>query len=376
MTVEQRILLCVKLDQTLLPTAYPAESPRARFYLQRLAQHPEINLVYVSSCNQDQVLIQRAIQEYAIPFPSYVISSGATIIYEITDDNWYIWKDWNEKLGVDWRGMSHADLVKFFADIESLRLQEPEKQAPFKLSYYVALKLNHHELIADMEQRLNKHGVQASLIWSVGETTQTGLLDILPRRANMLSAINFLMERKHFDKRHTLFAGSDRNDLEVLTSGLQAILVRNAADEVRKEALRCLPVEYSKQLYLARGGFMGLNGYYSAGVLEGLAHFFPRARTWMEEGGREIADEKLALQPCAIYRGCKKSDSYLYVENKDDFSRVPKKLLEMLGKLEFIMELELHPKISLAQANTQEVMGMLKEKGYFLQLARREYKLS
>jgi uncharacterized protein YcgL (UPF0745 family) len=82
------------------------------------------------------------------------------------------------------------------------------------------------------------------------------------------------------------------------------------------------------------------------------------------------------LQPCAIYGGCKKSDSYLYVENKDDFSRVPKKLLEMLGKLEFIMELELHPKISLAQANTQEVMGMLKEKGYFLQLARREYKLS
>jgi uncharacterized protein YcgL (UPF0745 family) len=192
----------------------------------------------------------------------------------------------------------------------------------------------------------------------------------------MLSAINFLMERKHFDKRHTLFAGSDRNDLEALTSGLQAILVRNAADEVRKEALRCLPAECSKQLYLARGGFMGLNGYYSAGVLEGLAHFFPRARTWMEESGRDTTSEKLVLQPCAIYGGCKKSDSYLYVENKDDFSRVPKKLLEMLGKLEFIMELELHPKMSLAQANTQEVMGMLKEKGYFLQLARKEYKPS
>jgi HAD superfamily hydrolase (TIGR01484 family) len=375
MTVGQKILLCASLDQTLLPNAYPAESHQARFYLQHLAQRPEINLVYVSSCSQNQALIQRAIQEYAIPFPNYVISSGAAIIYEITDDNWYIWKDWNEEIGVDWQGMSHADLVKLFADIESLRLQEPEKQAPFKLSYYVTLNLNHHELIAAMKQRLNKHRVQASLIWSVSETAQVGLLDILPKRANRLSAINFLMERKHFDKRHTLFAGSDRDDLEVLTSGLQAILVRNAADEVRKEVLRRLPAECSKQLYLARGGFMGLNGYYSAGVLEGLAHFFPRARMWMEEGGRDIADEK-ALQPCAIYRGYKKSDSYLYVENKDDFSRVPEKLLEMLGKLEFIMELELHPKMSLAQANTQEVMGMLKEKGYFLQLARKEYKPS
>jgi uncharacterized protein YcgL (UPF0745 family) len=119
---------------------------------------------------------------------------------------------------------------------------------------------------------------------------------------------------------------------------------------------------------------MGLNGYYSAGVLEGLAHFFPEARVWMKEDGKDIAEDKSALQSCAIYRSCKRGDSYLYVENKGDFSRVPTKLLNILGKLDFVMRLDLGPKVSLAQADVQEVMGMLREKGYFLQLAQKEYK--
>jgi uncharacterized protein YcgL (UPF0745 family)/hydroxymethylpyrimidine pyrophosphatase-like HAD family hydrolase len=322
--------------------------------------------------------IQSTILEYALPFPSYVIGNRGATIYEVVNNKWRIWKAWSEEIGVDWRGTSHAALAKSFADIEGLRLREPEEQNRFKLSYYAALDLNYDGLMVDMEQRLNKHGVPASLIWSVDEASQVSLLDILPKRANTLYAINFLIEHKRFDKKNTVFAGDSRNDLEALTSGLQAILVRNALDEVREEALRRLPAEYSEQLYLAHGSFMGLNGYYSAGVLEGLAHFFPEARVWMKEDGKDIAEDKsaLQLQSCAIYRSCKKGDSYLYVENKGDFSRVPTKLLNMLGKVDFVMRLDLCPKVSLAQADVQEVMGMLREKGYFLQLAQKEYKLA
>jgi HAD superfamily hydrolase (TIGR01484 family) len=373
-TVKQKILFCANLDRTLLPNGSQAESPRARFCLQRLAQRPEISLVYVS--NRHRAMIQSIIREYILPLPNYMISDGGATLYEIVDNKWRICKDWSEEIGVGWRGMNHAELAELFAGIEGLRLREPKKQTPFKLSYYVAPDLSRDRLMADMEQRLSKHGVQASLIWSVSKTTQAALLDILPKRANTLVAIRFLMERQHFDKRHTLFAGGDKNDLEVLTSGLQAILVRNTPEEVREEVLRRLPAEYSEQLYLARGSFMGLNGYYSAGVLEGLAYFFSETRAWMEERGKNIAGGKSALQPCAIYRSCKKGDSYLYVENKDDFSRVPKKLLELLGRLDFVMRLELCSTVSLAQADVQEVMGMLREKGYFLQLAQKEYRPS
>ena len=32
----------------------------------------------------------------------------------------------------------------------------------------------------------------------------------------------------------------------------------------------------SEALYLAKGGFLGMNGNYSAGILEGVAHYHPK----------------------------------------------------------------------------------------------------
>ena len=32
---------------------------------------------------------------------------------------------------------------------------------------------------------------------------------------------------------------------------------------------------------MAKGDFLGMNGHYSAGILEGLVHFFPGTRAWM-----------------------------------------------------------------------------------------------
>jgi hypothetical protein len=38
-------------------------------------------------------------------------------------------------------------------------------------------------------------------------------------------------------------------------------------------------------LYLAQGSFLGMNGNYAAGVLEGLAHFFPETAAWLDGTG-------------------------------------------------------------------------------------------
>ena len=38
---------------------------------------------------------------------------------------------------------------------------------------------------------------------------------------------------------------------------------------------------HAEALYLARGGCLGMNGNYSAGILEGIAHYHPEARVWM-----------------------------------------------------------------------------------------------
>ena len=71
---------------------------------------------------------------------------------------------------------------------------------------------------------------------------------------------------------------------------------------------------------------------------------------------------------CVVYKGERKPDCYLYVKSKDDFSEVPESLVEMLGDLGFIMDLDLASRDKLAYADIAEVTRLLDEQGFFLQM--------
>lgn len=71
---------------------------------------------------------------------------------------------------------------------------------------------------------------------------------------------------------------------------------------------------------------------------------------------------------CVVYKSSRKPDTYLYVASADDLSRVPAALLEMLGPLEWVMNLELHAQRTLARADVEQVMAQLGRQGYFLQM--------
>ncbi len=71
---------------------------------------------------------------------------------------------------------------------------------------------------------------------------------------------------------------------------------------------------------------------------------------------------------CVIYKGSRKADTYLYIEHEDDFSSVPEALLNMLGRLERVMALELVAGRTLAQADPEQVRQLLREQGYYLQM--------
>lgn len=286
MPMIEPMLLCSDLDRTLLPNGPQPESEQARPLLRTVAAHSPLTLVYVSGRHRQ--LLLDAIAEYDLPVPQFAIGDVGTTIYEITDGDWHPWSAWEQEIAPDWHGMTREQLTELFADIDALRLQEPEKQNTFKLSYYAPANADGHSLRAALRDRLAKKGIRASLIWSIDEMAHVGLLDVLPERATKLHAIRFLMEQKGFSEERTVFAGDSGNDLPVLTSGLQAILVRNAADSVRWEALQALEAAGRKdRLYLARGGFLDMNGNYSAGVLEGLAHFLPETEVWMRESDIE-----------------------------------------------------------------------------------------
>jgi sucrose-6-phosphatase len=274
-----KILICSDLDRTILPNGSQPESVQALPILHRLAERAEVTLVYVSGRNKS--LLQAAISEYGIPMPDYAIGDVGTTLYT-PGENWQPWQDWAIEISRDWNGKSSTELADLFTDLTALQLQEEEKQNSFKLSYYTDVDVEIAPLRQEMEKRLAAAGVRAALIWSIDEEKECGLLDILPQQATKLHAIRFLMQKHDFSHEQTVFAGDSGNDLPVLTSGLNAILVKNAPEDVKTEAVQTITKKGLQQnLYLAKGDFLGMNGNYCAGVLEGIAHFLPRTAAWM-----------------------------------------------------------------------------------------------
>jgi len=71
---------------------------------------------------------------------------------------------------------------------------------------------------------------------------------------------------------------------------------------------------------------------------------------------------------CVIYRSPQRDQTYLYVEKKDDFSRVPEELLKGFGKPQLSMLLPLDGSKKLVNADLTKVKVALEEQGYYLQL--------
>jgi sucrose-6-phosphatase len=281
MTMNNNILLCSDMDRTILPNGLQDESPHVRSLLRLLVERPEIQLAYVSG--RDKRLIQEAITEYDLPLPDYAIGDVGTTIYELLGSNWNPWESWFDEIAKDWKGFDHEDLTGFMKGHDDLTLQEPEKQNRFKLSYYTDESVDGRQLVDQIQQQLAKRGLRCRIIWSVDEQRGLGLVDVLPKRASKLHAIRYLMDQKGYLKSRVVFCGDSGNDLNVLTSDIQAVLVKNASDEVRREALEGVVKNGRPEtLYIARGNFMGMNGNYTAGVLEGLAHFEPDVHPWIE----------------------------------------------------------------------------------------------
>ncbi len=70
-----------------------------------------------------------------------------------------------------------------------------------------------------------------------------------------------------------------------------------------------------------------------------------------------------------IYKGTRRAETYLYVPEENEFQRVPQDLLDALGTLELVMQLELDEGRRLARVDAKEIMKGVSQAGFFLQLA-------
>ena len=71
---------------------------------------------------------------------------------------------------------------------------------------------------------------------------------------------------------------------------------------------------------------------------------------------------------CVIYRSSKRDQTYLYVEKKDDFSRVPEELMKGFCQPKLAMILPLDVRKKLVNADLEKVKQALTEQGYYLQI--------
>ena len=278
----RRILLCTDMDRTLIPNGPQPESASARNIFHQLVARNEITLAYVTG--RHLAIILQAINTYQLPKPDYIISDVGSTIYESGPQGWTHWQEWENEIAPCWANKSHADIKALLNDLSLLRLQEVQKQNTHKLSYYVPLHADREQLIQDIESRLQQAKVRAGIIWSIDEPAAIGLIDIVPANASKRHAIEFLMEKQNFHIQDTVFAGDSGNDLQVITSPIQSVLVANTSDEVRNLALEQTQQQgLEDTLYIALGDFYGMNGNYSAGIIEGLAHFIPETEQWIAD---------------------------------------------------------------------------------------------
>ncbi len=276
-----RLLICTDLDRTLMPNGEAPESPDARRRFAALVARRDVVLAYVTG--RDRTLVEQAMRQYDLPQPDFVIGDVGTSIYQVNGGRWQMWEAWRDELAQCWKTETGHSLQALLGDIPELEPQEASKQGPFKSSYYAPQDIDVDALIRSMQERLAARSLKSRIVWSLDDNRRIGLIDVLPEPASKLNAIRYLIARIGQPASATLFCGDSGNDLSVLCSDIPAVLVANATDAVRTQAIdACRRTHTERAFYAAQGSLLGMNGNYSAGILEGLVHYHPETRAWLD----------------------------------------------------------------------------------------------
>lgn len=66
-------------------------------------------------------------------------------------------------------------------------------------------------------------------------------------------------------------------------------------------------------------------------------------------------------------KSLRKPDTYVYLADRDDFSRLPEPVRTQMGALQFVLEVALTPERKLARANPEVVRSNLAGRGFHIQ---------
>jgi sucrose-phosphate synthase len=197
----------------------------------------------IASGRNKEITLQ-AIRKYNIPQPDILICSAGSEIYyggEFVRD-----KGWDNHINYHWK---REEIQKRLAKFPGIRLQEPDAQWPFKLSYYVDDFTA--DDIADLHKFLDDHKLKTKVL-----LTDNKFLDILPFRASKGSAVNYLSYKWNHPASHIITAGNGGNDIDMIKGKAKGIVVSNYSPELEE-------LKRNKAIYFSRFPL-------SLGVLDGI----------------------------------------------------------------------------------------------------------
>ena len=260
-------VIATDLDRTLLPNGNQ-EYDNSMHIFNEIVKREKPELIYVTGRNLKEV--KEAMIEYHAPLPHILIAEVGTKIYLQEHGEFEEDKEWIrivKSITTSWNTYNFKEELSI---IKGIRIQEKEHLNPFKLSFYVNDLKNTELIVKECTKIIKSISKDASVIFSIDETNNIGLLDIIPKNGSKLKALEYIRKNNGFKKEDIIYCGDSGNDILPITFGYKSILVRNAIDEVKKAVKNiCFEKSCTDTLYIAKG-YGKLNGYYVSGIIEGL----------------------------------------------------------------------------------------------------------
>ena len=262
-------ILATDLDRTLLPNGTWEADAEAIPLFNTLSDDRDILLVYVTGRNLD--LAEQAISHYGIRYPDILCSDVGTTIRRYEEGHWRLDEGWEGVVHKASPGWNAAGVRAALSGVAGIREQEQQHQSPYKQSYYV--EHDDSERILLQVERCVKDRFDEVLVYSFDSLSGMGLLDLLPNSATKQTALEYLAREFGLAHEAVIFCGDSGNDIFPLTAGFLGVVVKNADQQLRGRVRQALTVNPELKIYFARGDFMGLNGNYASGVIEGCFHY-------------------------------------------------------------------------------------------------------
>ena len=259
-----RYLLASDLDGTLIPLERDAQRLREVEELVRAFEASEdLRLAYVTGRHLS--LAQAGIEEVGLPSPDWFVCDVGTSVYRRANGNYEPDQEYRQAMRAALGGLSGDDARAAIGAMDGLELQEEEKQAEFKVSYYT--RGRPEPFVDAVQSRLDAAQAKVNLVASHDPVTDRGLLDVLPAEIAKDYAVRYLHDRSGVDEEHLIYAGDSGNDRAAMLTGFRVIVVGNADEELKKDlGIESVAQGIAERIYFAEHP-------YARGVLEGLRHF-------------------------------------------------------------------------------------------------------